>query len=654
MRSFLDRHRPQTGKPDLRGFEWFHFWRLAYSRVAEFEWSGPHIAFSPDGKKLWMAGQAVDPSGATWKRHRTDAFEAIDTPGGRDVAVSPDGQQVVVANYNEAATIHDTATFREVAQIPFTIGGAVGEYSRSIMSYSPDGSILAFIAIDPPGMNTGSLRAVVKLWDVKTGRERTTLQDSQMTNSLAFSPDGKTLVTSHATGPLRLWNVETARKIEDWPLNQNQTRRVIARFSPDGKWLAEASLGVTALWDVAKRTAVFSQSFSRINDLAFSPDSRLLALAVGNREVAVLEVPTGQRVGVMRGFGKSVNAVAFSPDGRFLAAGSYDARVAAWDVDSILAQRMQPELQSFSIVFSAKGQFLLTGEGGATLRNASTQAKIQSLPGRSASNGVAISGDGSVLSLADMSGLLRVFRTGGDDPIFSHRTTRSRMIVMDSRGERLGTFGAVSPSGEYVVTALDSGAAGVFQLPSKRQVAVLGKPGSGTYGAQFSPDGTLVAITGFQAVNVGSPDAMAEMSLWDTRTWRRRFDLRRPGKEEWYSHYLAFSPDGLRLAGFDSDNDVVIWDTRTGQRIQTLAGAKGSARCLAISPDNRRVIACDDGDIIFWDLVNGQAVNIRHPFRINGAAFAPDGKTLAAIDSAGRTLYLDATPPAVLPPLVNK
>ena len=60
----LDRHRPQPGQDDLRGFEWFYWYRLCHSELLTFEGGGGYPAYSPDGKRL--AAVSADSTVKVW------------------------------------------------------------------------------------------------------------------------------------------------------------------------------------------------------------------------------------------------------------------------------------------------------------------------------------------------------------------------------------------------------------------------------------------------------------------------------------------------------------------------------------------------------------------------------------------------------------
>ena len=73
-------------------------------------------------------------------------------------------------------------------------------------SFSPDSSRIV----------TGSSR-MVQLWDAQTGRELLTLGDLRTdVNSVAFSPDGRTIAAGFHDGSIRLWELPSEEKIEQW------------------------------------------------------------------------------------------------------------------------------------------------------------------------------------------------------------------------------------------------------------------------------------------------------------------------------------------------------------------------------------------------------------------------------------------------------
>jgi WD40 repeat protein len=119
-------------------------------------------------------------------------------------------------------------------------------------------------------------------------------------------------------------------------------------FSPDGRWLAAASVyNATASWDNTVRlwdvTAadpgadhfVLAGHEGSAWSVAFSPDGRWLATASGDKTVRLWNVTAadpGANPIVLAGHEGSAWSVTFSPDGRWLATTSVDKTARLWDV----------------------------------------------------------------------------------------------------------------------------------------------------------------------------------------------------------------------------------------------------------------------------------------------------------------------------------
>jgi serine/threonine protein kinase len=190
------------------------------------------------------------------------------------------------------------------------------------VAFSSDGQILA----------SGSWDNTIKLWDVKTGKERASLKHAGV-RSVAFSSDGQTLASGSRNGTIKLWDVQTAKERASL---KGHTHEVLAvAFSCDGLTLASCGggrdkqgegkpvPGEVKLWDVKTGKALASHSGlpTGINAVAFSSDGQTLASGSDDKTIKLWDVKTGQLRASLQGHKWGVSSVAFSSDGRTLASG---------------------------------------------------------------------------------------------------------------------------------------------------------------------------------------------------------------------------------------------------------------------------------------------------------------------------------------------
>jgi WD40 repeat protein len=91
----------------------------------------------------------------------------------------------------------------------------------------------------------------LRLWDVASQQVVATLTGPAFVDSVAFSPDGKTVATGSDDTTVRLWDMASQQTIATLTC-RDQFVRTIA-FSPDGATLATGSDNTARLWHVPGR-----------------------------------------------------------------------------------------------------------------------------------------------------------------------------------------------------------------------------------------------------------------------------------------------------------------------------------------------------------------------------------------------------------------
>jgi len=237
-------------------------------------------------------------------------------------------------------------------------------------------------------------------------------------NDIAFTPDGKQLVSASNDKTIRVWDLETGetvRTIRGEIAPGNPGKIFAMALSPDGRWLAAGGWSETThpirLYDFqsGELVALLTGHDNVVSDLAFSPDGT--HLISGSMDTTAIIWDTGSLSGAgvarravkhrLRGHRRDIYAVGFTPDGERAVTGSLDNDLRLWRVGD--------------------GEQLALMEGH--------QADVDN---------VAIAPDGTIAS-GDLSGEIRLWdgRTGGFLRVLARQLTRISSLSFGRKGLKL-------------------------------------------------------------------------------------------------------------------------------------------------------------------------------------------------------------------------
>ncbi len=353
------------------------------------------VAFSADGNQLWSGGRT------RWDLRTGRGLRLVSGPTDQQLGFpSPDGKLLAMFSPNSnVVSILETPSGRKLQSLV----PANREIVVQRLGFSADGSMLvvnygASEGQMSKGNNPGvtGIENLVRIWDVKTGRELRALNVGASAVAADFNFDGRMLATLGAMGETSLWETASGNKLRD--LTSSPMASITQMMQGAGGGMTPEQLkklgsgkpgslpkmpsGMPQMPDLSAMSSMITNMMGSmsagtmgrsVTSMAFSPDGRTLAIggvesksnlnfaammdpaAQRNKknskqrdpqdimkdmkvestgQVTLWDVATGNQSAVLSGHGKGVSQVAFSRDGRLLASSSTDNSIRIWDVAS--------------------------------------------------------------------------------------------------------------------------------------------------------------------------------------------------------------------------------------------------------------------------------------------------------------------------------
>jgi WD40 repeat protein len=336
-----------------------HIWETATGKLLR-SLKGEHqfgvtVSFSSDGRRvlwgsaygefrLWDAttGRLVRTS-----RERSSWLASF--------AFAPDGRRAIWAS-DETLKVFDTAKGETLHTIS-TISAKVGA-----TAISPDGQLLIlsedarlYVWHTP----TDEAQRTLHRWEgaFGSGREGPPVEHSGPIASLAFSRDGRHIVSGSRDRTIKLWHTETGNLLQTFQGHSDTV--VTLAFSPNGRHFISGGFDKTIkVWEVATSKLLHSIEghSGAVASVSFSPDGRLMLSGSYDKEVKLWDGLTGKLVHTFVGHSHPVTSIAFSPDGRQIVSADLSGVIRFWDVGT-----SQLLLTLFG---SAKGEWLALTPSG--------------------------------------------------------------------------------------------------------------------------------------------------------------------------------------------------------------------------------------------------------------------------------------------------
>jgi RNA polymerase sigma factor (sigma-70 family) len=606
------------------------FTRLGTDRLRHGHNIG-QLTYSPDGRTLFASDQdGVHVWDAATGRRLRRIGDLKDDDRFQETAVSADHRIVATSLSRGEMQIWDTTTGRKLRDV------RPGNFPSLFLS--PDGKTLIVLERGEKGPKQGLLRlievatgserihdlgpldpvqvhglshdgktlattsddAVVRFWDVDSGKRVRQLDAPGPVGGLVLSPDNRLAATVGVaisiinneqnpglsisirgnTGPIILWDLKTGKELSR--LKAPNDNRHLLVFSPDSKSFLTSDGTAVRWWDVAsgKEAVEKNLDIGHVNRAVFSPDGKTLAVA-NHALIQLWDFEAGQLKTAPLGHHGPVWRVAASPDGRTLATVSEDLRegrlncsIRLWDALSGKAIRdiVCPDGQIWNFQFDPSGQRLVSTFTGNQVHiwDVATGKMLQRFSGTT----VAISPDGRFLA--------------------THSSHDFLQQIWDlTSGQELGKWKVEEMIGLGLSFAPDGRS---INYTADKRICVA-----------FSPDGRWIATGG------SGPIAIHDIATG------RNVALLQPVPELTASmsfSSITFSPDSrLCAASTKHDGTVRIWEIATRRQFRYFAGHTGEVFDLAFSAAGSLLLSgSKDATGLVWDVTGQHTLRNVAPF----------------------------------------
>jgi WD40 repeat protein/predicted Ser/Thr protein kinase len=282
--------------------------------------------------------------------------------------------------------------------------------TETVVTLTGHTSYVASVAFSPDGRRivSGSGDSTVKVWDAETGQETLTLTGhSWRVMSVSFSPDGKQIVSGGGDfgkpGEIKVWDADSGQEVLALKGHTTTVNSVV--FSPDGKRIVSGSYGnyndTLKVWDAetGQELLALKGHTGPVKSVSFSPDGKRIVSGSFDDTAKIWDAETGQLLQTITGAGDRVS-IALSPDGRRIVSGRFGQKtLKVWDAETgheVLTLKGHSGTVS-SVSFSPDGKRIMSGSHDKTLKvwDAETGQEMLTLEGHSDSvESVSFSPDG--------------------------------------------------------------------------------------------------------------------------------------------------------------------------------------------------------------------------------------------------------------------
>lgn len=492
----------------------------------------------------------------------------------------------------------------------------------------------AHFSTDGRFLFTGSADGTVRVWSTKTGAVVQTLEGDRehpcKVLAIDLTQDDAWLAVGCEDKSLRIWDSGTGN--QKVSLDQHRDKVWAVAFSPDGKWLVSSSRGgAPLLWNMVSNipTPLDTGNGSFVSAIAFSGDGKRFATGALNGTTAVWDLESRTVVKSLKAHVNPVSALSLDWRGDRLATASADKTVKIWDLtysETSDLTLLEPivlnahEGEVWTVDFSPDGRRLVSGSSDATARvwdaRAHRQKGVRFAGHDDAVNSISISDDGTRLLSASLDGTVRLWDTvtGVQSAEFPHGDHDVKVVQF---GRDASTFTSGSSDGKLRLWSVEENAPGL------------------EFNARVGEIFSLARHPVEDLLLVGGSNKTAR--LWDPGAQQMKLLL---PEHAGIVAAVAFHPNGRQMVTGSLDGWLRLWDVKTGKLIHNMDIAGADIRAVAFSANgDRLIVGLSDGTARVLEVKSAKelAKLSGHGSDVTAVRFAPAGDRIIT-GSADKTV----------------
>ncbi|HLW65547.1 MAG TPA: hypothetical protein VKS79_09530 [Gemmataceae bacterium] len=493
-----------------------------------------------------------------------------------------------------------------VAQEPENPPGVVGAFKGHeetvySVAFSRDGKTLLSASFDK----------TVKLWDVSSAKELRTFAGQNghqnLVLSVAYAPDGQAFASGGADNTAKIWDIPMRQALKELTLTEAVTATAL---SPDGRILAAAGKdGAIKLWNAADGKELFRLTghVGPVTALSYAANGQFLGSTGTDNTLRFWNPANGQPVAVVGAHAAPALALGLAPNGTVAYTAGADGLVKFWQLPPVASRPFAAHGDTVtSVALSADGNTLVTGCADKNVRVFNFEngqlARTQAAPNPISTVAIFGTGPNTITAAGTSTGQLLLWANDGK-LVFQAKAHAGAVtgIVVHPQGNQLLTTGA---DGLLKIWALPLAATKAFAHPA--DVRAAGMTGDG------------------KRLVTGAADN--QLRLWNLAN--AQMERQYPGHTKPVTA-VAASVNAEVLVSAGLDDTIRFWNRDKGNQIAQLTGHTGPVTSLVLSPSNQQLLtSSEDGTVKLWQLPVTAPKVMAHPDAVSTAVLTSDGTKL--------------------------